>query len=141
MRRNLSNCLKKVKVSTHFALASSQLEYAATAWSLFTQKLIKDIERVLRRSARFVLSAKKKTASVHAVSCQGHLTTGKIFSPILVIKELWAFKISCRRSFLFDPTILYYFISPKPIDFTFCTAGSRTFAMMVPSTPLDHTSY
>ena len=54
MRRNLSNCLKKVKVSTHFPLASSQLEYAATAWSLCTQKRIKDIERVLRRSARFV---------------------------------------------------------------------------------------
>ena len=54
MRRNLSSCLKNVKVSTHFALASSQLEYAATAWSLFTQKRIKDIERVLRRSARFV---------------------------------------------------------------------------------------
>ena len=54
MRRNLSNCPKKVKESTHFALASSQLEYAATAWNLCTQKRIKDIERVLRRSARFV---------------------------------------------------------------------------------------
>lgn len=54
-RRNLYMCSKEVKETAYKSIVRPHLEYASSAWSPHTVKNIEKIEKVQRRSARFVL--------------------------------------------------------------------------------------
>ena len=54
IRRNLHSCPEAVRQSAYFTLVQPQLEYASSTWGPFTQKNIAELEKVQRRSARFV---------------------------------------------------------------------------------------
>jgi hypothetical protein len=56
VRRNLSNTPRQVKVQMYRALIRPHLEYAAGAWDPYTQKNIRELEMVQRRTARFVVN-------------------------------------------------------------------------------------
>ena len=54
IRRNLHSCSETVRQSAYFTLVRPQLEYVGSTWDPFTQKNIAELEKVQRRSARFV---------------------------------------------------------------------------------------
>ena len=56
LRRNLSTCDRRVKEAAYLGLVRSLLEYASRAWDPYTDNLSNEIEKILRRAARFVTS-------------------------------------------------------------------------------------
>jgi ribonuclease P/MRP protein subunit RPP40 len=54
VRRNLGNCNKETKLKCYVALIRPILEYASSAWDPFLVSHIDAIEKVQRRSARFI---------------------------------------------------------------------------------------
>jgi hypothetical protein len=56
LRRNFRTCTRAVKAETYTTMVRSSLEYAAAVWDPVQTVLIKQIEQVQRRAARFVCS-------------------------------------------------------------------------------------
>ena len=54
LTRNLKHCPKSCKKTVYLALVRSTLEYSAVVWDPHLQKDIDQLERVQRRSARFI---------------------------------------------------------------------------------------
>ncbi len=64
LRRNLKQCPKPLKEIAYKTLLRPKLEYATTVWDPYTKENIGKIERVQRRSARFVCNNYGRTSSV-----------------------------------------------------------------------------
>ena len=56
LRRNLSTCDRRVKEAAYLGLVRPLLEYASQAWDPYTDNLSNEIEKIQRRTARFVTS-------------------------------------------------------------------------------------
>ena len=54
LRRNLSSCPKGVKEAAYKALVRPHVEYTSSVWDPHLKKLVKQIDGVQRRAARFV---------------------------------------------------------------------------------------
>ena len=55
IKRNLLSCLQDLKAKAYIMLVRPLLEYSSTVWDTHTSELIKQIESVQRRAARFVM--------------------------------------------------------------------------------------
>lgn len=67
LRRNLKACPQKLKATAYFSLIRSTIEYCSTIWDPFTVKNIKALEKIQRRSARFVCGDYGRRSSVTAM--------------------------------------------------------------------------
>ena len=67
LRRNLRVASRKLKELAYFTLVRPCVEYAAAAWDPHSTELIKAIEQVQRRAARWVTSSYRQTTSVTAL--------------------------------------------------------------------------
>ena len=54
LKRNLNKCPEDCKKIAYTALVRSKLEYGCTIWDPYTEKNIKEIEKVQRRGVRFI---------------------------------------------------------------------------------------
>jgi hypothetical protein len=64
LRRNLKINSQKVKDHAYKAIVRPKLEYSSTVWDPYTKNHINQIEKIQRRSARFVTSRFHNTSSV-----------------------------------------------------------------------------
>ena len=64
LRRNLKVKSKKIKETAYLSIVRPCLEYACSVWDPYTEKLIKKLETVQRRAARWVSSRYRQTSSV-----------------------------------------------------------------------------
>ena len=64
VRRNRYCCSQEAKNLAYLSLVRPNLEYAAAAWDPYTAKYIQQLERVQRRTARFVKKDYRHTTSV-----------------------------------------------------------------------------
>ena len=64
IQRTLSKCSSDVKTTAYRTLVRPTLEYAAIVWNPHQQYLIDEIERVQRRTARWVKADYRMTSSV-----------------------------------------------------------------------------
>ena len=64
LRRNLHISSKEIKERAYKTLVRPQLEYASTMWDPYQQGHIDQIEKVQRRSARYVTGRYRNTSSV-----------------------------------------------------------------------------
>ena len=64
IRRNLYSCPQDLKSTAYQTLVRPHLEYLSTVWDPYTQEFKDQIERVQRRSARFVCKDYKRTSRV-----------------------------------------------------------------------------
>ena len=67
LRRNIKVASTYVKDLAYRALIRPKLEYASVVWSLWQQFLVDNIEKVQRRSARYVLNDYRSDSSVTAI--------------------------------------------------------------------------
>ena len=63
LRRNISRCQSKIKAQCYTSLVRPVIEYAATAWHLYTARNIQQLEAFQRRAARLVTGDYKTTSS------------------------------------------------------------------------------
>lgn len=56
LQRNLRRCSTKVKEQAYHTYVRPTLEYASTVWNPYTAELVKQMEMIQRRAARFVVS-------------------------------------------------------------------------------------
>ena len=63
LRRNISRCPSEIKAQCYTSLVQPVIEYAATAWDLYTARNIQQLEAVQHRAARFVTGDYKTTSS------------------------------------------------------------------------------
>ena len=64
IRRNLYSCPKELKATAYQTLVRPHLEFSSTVWDPYTQELKDQLEKVQRRSARFVCNDYRHTSSV-----------------------------------------------------------------------------
>ena len=64
LRRNLKGCPEKLKQTANFSLIRSFMEYGVTVWDPYQKYNNDTIERMQRRSARFVKSRYSRYSSV-----------------------------------------------------------------------------
>ena len=64
LRRNLKGCPEKLKQTAYFSLIRSSMEYGATVWDPYQKYNSDKVERVQRRTARFVKSWYSRCSSV-----------------------------------------------------------------------------
>ena len=64
VRRNFTNCSRKIKEDLYLTYVKSTLEYAATAWAPYIRQSINKLESVQRRAACFVMHDYYQTSSV-----------------------------------------------------------------------------
>ncbi|KAK3101152.1 hypothetical protein FSP39_001347, partial [Pinctada imbricata] len=62
LRRNLGRCKPSVKANAYCTLIRPSLEYASSVWDPHQTTLIKDLEQVQRRTARFVHNEYRDTS-------------------------------------------------------------------------------
>jgi len=62
IRRNLGRCTPEVKENAYLSLVRPSLEYASTVWDPYQNTLIKELEQVQRRAARFVFNNYQDTS-------------------------------------------------------------------------------
>ena len=67
LRRNLYACTKEIKNMAYKTLVRPILEYSSTVWDPHTQTLVKQIEAVQNRAARFVTGKYSRHLSVTAM--------------------------------------------------------------------------
>jgi hypothetical protein len=67
LSRNISSCPKKIKEQCYLTLVRPIMEYACMVWDPITQKNITELERVQRKTARFVMGDYKTTSSVRSM--------------------------------------------------------------------------
>ena len=67
LRRNIKVASTYVKDLAYRALIRPKLEYASVVWSPWQQFLVDNIEKVQRRSARYVLNDYRSDSSVTAM--------------------------------------------------------------------------
>ena len=73
IKRNLWNCPKSVKETAHKTLVRPKLQYACSAWDSHYQKDKVALERVQRKTARFVTGNYDRTTSLtELVPTVGH---------------------------------------------------------------------
>ncbi len=63
LRRNLQINSPKLKTTAYKALVRPMVEYAPTVWDPYTQKGVKQVEKVQRRAARYVLNRHRNQSS------------------------------------------------------------------------------
>ena len=63
LRRNISRCPSESRAQCYTSLVRPVIEYAATAWDLYTARNIQQLEAVQRRAAKFVTGDYKTTSS------------------------------------------------------------------------------
>ena len=56
LKRNLSNCSRKVKESAYLTMVRPQMEYASAVWDPHHNSLIQLLEKVQRRAARWIFN-------------------------------------------------------------------------------------
>ena len=64
LRRNLQNTSRETKTRAYISLVRSNLEYCATIWSPHHKTMIRKVEMVQRRAARFTTNRYHNTSSV-----------------------------------------------------------------------------
>ena len=64
LRRNLKQCPTSIKATAYKSLVRSILEYSSTTWDPYLQKDINELEKVQRKSARFILNDYGRESSV-----------------------------------------------------------------------------
>jgi hypothetical protein len=64
LRRNISSCPSKIRAQCYTTLVRPIMEYACIIWDPVTQKIIRELEMVQRRAARFVTGYFRTTSSV-----------------------------------------------------------------------------
>ena len=64
VRRNFTNCSRKIKEDLYLTYVKSTLEYAATAWVPYSRQSINKLESIQTRAARFVMHDYYQTSSV-----------------------------------------------------------------------------
>ena len=64
LMRNLRNCPQIVKEKVYKSLIRSHLEYASSVWDSYLSKDILELEKIQRRSSRWVKSCYSRTAGV-----------------------------------------------------------------------------
>ena len=64
IRRNLSSTSKETKTNAYISLVRSNLEYCCTVWNPHQKSLVKRVEMIQRRAARFVTNRYHNTSSV-----------------------------------------------------------------------------
>ncbi len=67
LQRNTSCCPRKIKANCYTTFVRPSLEYASSVWSPHTQKNIKKLESVHRKSARYVMNDFSSHSSVTAM--------------------------------------------------------------------------
>ena len=67
LKRNLSNCSRKVKESAYLTMVRPQMEYASAVWHAQHNSLIQQLEKVQRRAARWIFNDYSIFSSVSAM--------------------------------------------------------------------------
>ena len=67
LKRNLSNCSRKVKESAYLTMVRPQMEYASAVWDPHHNSLIQLLEKVQRRAARWIFNDYSRFSSVSAM--------------------------------------------------------------------------
>ena len=67
LRRNLKQCPNKLKLTAYKSLIRSVLEYSCTLWDPHLQKDIQELEKIQRKSARFIVNDHSRESSVTAM--------------------------------------------------------------------------
>jgi hypothetical protein len=65
--RNFYHSTRKVKTQLYLSLVRPLLEYACSAWDPYTQRNIKQLEKVQRRAARFIYRDYSRESSVSSM--------------------------------------------------------------------------
>jgi len=67
LKRNLSNCSRKIKESTYLTMVRPQMEYASAVWDPYYNSQIQQLEKVQRRAARWIFNDYSRFSSVSAM--------------------------------------------------------------------------
>jgi len=77
LRRNLRINSPELKTTAYISLVRPLVEYAATVWDPYTDKDVKEVEKIQRRAARYVLNRNHQTSSVESMITQLQWTSLK----------------------------------------------------------------
>ena len=69
--------LTRTKTTAYISLVRPLVEYAATVWDPYTDKDVKEVEKIQRRAARYVLNRNHQTSSVESMITQLQWTSLK----------------------------------------------------------------